>query len=429
MPAVVGIVLLLINLAVCAKDRKAGLLTFIGLSLLSPHLHLAGTILSYELLAFVPVFGIYLVKRPKVGAGRFFLLIYAYIFLLFASSLVSVLMNGVVFNSIAFVGTIRFVILAFLVSDAIREDKRPLELMLLAVLGVNLVFAGIQLTFDSSIHLFYQLYYKPSLTPLAEQMAMGYFNRANGSFGSPLLLGLLSLYAFAYSFGHVIQGEKNNRRILILGISLLTGILSLSKTFLIGIPIIISLGLFLRIALVHGEWIVLNAKTVIYGFIGSVVAIGLGYAGIAFARQKGLVIDHYLSYVYQPFKALASRYDGTEGILSETRIVILDNFLFGVGKTQVAGEFLGDSLYTMVLHDTGIMGVILLLTAFIYLGIQALRRRMITHLLLLSAALLAGIGIPSVFNIFGAIFIGFVLTGWSPAVSTEESRKASLAYE
>lgn len=407
MDPILGLLMVAINIAVCFKNINKGLLLYLVLAFTFPNTHLGGYIVSYEILAFVPIFTIFLLKTKKFYFSGVHILIYLYLMLLITSTLVSVNLHTADILWIALLGTVRFALVLFMLTQLMKNYKNALGKMLLSVISINLCLVLVQMVFPQSITLFYNLYFREALTPLRYFLEMGFFPRATGSFGSPINLAVISLLAFAYFYAELLKA--NYKKTIIFGCmaALICGILSLTRTFILGLPLIMIAGLMLKI-LFPAKWRVVISPQKVLTFTAVVtLLIVTGYAGIKFAIEKGVGIMWYLQFLTKPLETFATRYDLQEGALATTMEVIYNNLLIGVGLTQIRDEFLGDSLYIVLLHNTGILGAMLFIVIITLLVLKAFSSRNLPALMMVFALLLGGFAMPTFISLIGAVVIAY----------------------
>ncbi|MCL0041610.1 hypothetical protein M1N12_00850 [Peptococcaceae bacterium] len=409
MSFIFGFLMIAVNIAVCLKNINKGLLLYLVLAFTFPHIHLGGYIISYEILAFVPVFAIFLFKTKKFYFSTVHILMYLYLMLLLISTVISVNLYNTDILWIALLGTLRFVLILFMLTQLMKNYKDALEKILLAVIGINLCLVSVQVIFPQSVTLFYNLYFKEALTALRVYLEMGFLPRATGSFGSPNNLSVISLLAFAYFYAQLLAA--NYKKTVIFGCvaALTCGILSLTRTFVLGVPLVVIAGLIFKMLFSIKKWrIVINTRKVFTFTTVMTLIAAIGYAIIQIAIEKGFGIIWYLQFLTKPLEAFVTRHDLQEGSLVAAKEVIYNNLLIGVGKTQPLGEFLGDSSYMVILHNTGILGAILFITTITLLAFKAFSNKNLPALMVLFALLLGGFAIPTFISLTGAMVIAYV---------------------
>ncbi|OFD36885.1 hypothetical protein [Bacillus mycoides] len=358
---IIFILLLLILMIVAFLNEKKGIIIYVIFSLLSPNLHLNGMQVSFEIAAFFVIFLILIFKRSQIFSlyknwpHRQW--VWIYFFLIIISSLIAVIKYDSTISWIGIFGYFRVICIIYMLQYVFRENpEKQLDNIIAPILTVNLIVSIIQLAMPSSVQLFYDLYYKDSMTPLKEVLGLGYFNRAYGTFGTPVLLGVFALFSFAVYLGYYV--EKKPCRFLTLKILMAVscGLIALSKTAILGMPMLVItvfiLGIFRMVK-------IKNKKVLIIPFF----IVGIGYFMVDLLEKAGFAISWYIRFLKHPFEAFGTRYDAGTGILTETYEIINQNLIFGVGPTPIGDAFVGDSMYINILYTSGILGL------FIFLGI------------------------------------------------------------
>lgn len=126
-----------------------------------------------------------------------------------------------------------------MIFQAMRISKDYLEKILLTVICINMVLVIIQIIFPQSVLMFYNFYFKESLVLLKYILKIGRFVRTTGSFGTLVNLGIFSLISFTFFYTKILELDFRKEIIIGLICSIVCGISSLTKTFIIGMPIII----------------------------------------------------------------------------------------------------------------------------------------------------------------------------------------------
>jgi hypothetical protein len=403
-----GIVILLINALALFQNTKQGITWFVILGIVCPNVHVSGIILSYQLFAFAPLALIYFIKRPYISCSAEFVILYSFLVLLIISSIISSKLNNVPVAWISILGNVRFVVITMMLTFLMKHKKNAFEKILLVAITINLLFAIIQISIPKSVYLFYDFYYKESMTPLQMAVENMKFNRSYGSFGTPVLLGVFSLISFSYFFSGLINKEKTRQRTVIYGFSASTicGILALSKTFILGAPIVVIITVLVIIIANKGVIKLPKSNKIIYITAGCTLFIGIAVI-VLILNDLGWALKYYSKYLLNPFKALATRYEADEGILNLTMEVIKENIFIGVGETIIKGEFNGDSMYIQLLHSTGIIGLIMVLVLFIIISLKTMQKNNFTGLIVLLSFMVTGIGANIFASLFGALVIAF----------------------
>lgn len=389
----IGLILLLINLYVCFKDATRGIFLFVFFSLVSPQVILSGISISYNIIAFFPICFVYIIKRHAFGIPSFFIVLIFYFFLLCISTLRSSALNNVRIEYPAIFGAFRFVCLTLILINHKNCNAYYVQKLFFGAIVINLGFSVLQMCFPQFTQLFHDLYSKDSATTLDYYLESGYFNRGVGTFGTPTVLGVFSLLSFCLFYFEFKYGSFQKFKIWGLICSLLCGLLSISKTFLLGIPILFILELLVNIYNTKGRIkmrIHLN-KSFIFVLLFLVI---LGGVVINILIKSGFSILWYLGYLLEPGKALATRYDTNTGILDGLLSVIRENPVIGVGETILPGVFIGDSSYVCILYSVGFGGLFLFLILWVRLLWQLLEsgKSYYSHLFLLITLLITFVG-------------------------------------
>lgn len=205
-------------------------------------------------------------------------------------------------------------------------------------------------------------------------------SRGYGLNYSPVLLGIKSLLSFSSTlFGiEYLSKNKFKRAIFLILLSSINGILSLSKTFIIGSLVFLALFVLLLIFKCNRKKteksnyldFTFNLRNV--KLIAVILAILLIFNFSMDTLQKltNLPFSFYFRRIfYEPQLIYGSRY--MRGYLPEDTLltykVISQNLLLGVGFTSIEGEFIGDSEYILTLHNSGLLGLLLKILSIVFL--------------------------------------------------------------
>lgn len=342
-------IFIIVTLLFLLKNKYEKALTFyLIFSIISPMINLKGIKISYEILMFIPIL-ISAILNKRIKKDRNLITIYVYILLLLFSTMLSLNKYNTTILFTNLFGIIRnFIIILLIINcKAINLNK-----ILAPVIYVNTLICTFQLIFPNSIQIFDKLYSKNFSTYLEYNVNLGTFTRLTGTFYTPILLGLTSLIAFSYYYKCIIYSYKKKEAILCV-LSLICGVFSMSKTFLLGFVFIILLELILSLLEKKKKSAIIIRSIFIIAII--VVFIIL----VDFMKKKGFGIEWYLEYYKNPFQAFTTRYSNQNGALIRVKEVILKNLLLGVGATNPFGEFVGDSSILLILHNVGIIGFII----------------------------------------------------------------------
>ena len=407
-------------LAVLARPRL-GVAIYVGLSLLVPHPSVGGLAVAYEILALPLILVAVAVRRPRLRHLRFHLFLATFLGLMVLSTILGTTRYGTGVDLIRFQGLVRFLVLLGLTRELL--DRETIERVLVVVLTSNAAIGLAQLLLPGMGQLTFRLYGRASQAVLQRYALEGLIPRASGTFSSPVILGSVALLALSIAWTRILTGSRQRRHRWLMITAALTGILSLTKTFLIGAPVVL-LGGFLISPFVAGmRPMRFRPRTFALTLGAAVAAVGLAVWTGGFLNRLGFNVAYYVAYLAHPTEALTSRY-GPGGTLGAAVRIILANPVFGVGMTSVEGEFLGDSTYTLLLHSTGLIGAIVAALGLALVVQQLRRRRRSADFVVLGALLLAGVGLPIVFSFVGALALAYLLV---PSVAADGSGEAMPA--
>lgn len=389
-------------------NKNEAIEAYIIFSLISPNLRIGQYQISFEIAAFLPVLFVLFLKRTKVFAifnksvDRQYLWLYFFIYIV--ATLVSTLKYEGNINLIPIFGYFRAICIIYMLQYIMKDNPSIiLDNILTPVLFINFVFSVIQLSAPSSVNIFYEFYYKDSMTPLKETLKLGYFNRAYGTFGTPVSLGILAVFAFAIYIGFISEKKQIRHLYLKLVMSIIIGLMSLSKTAILGIPL--TLIVYFLLAL-FGIIKVKNKKAL---FI-PILIIPIGLIVIYFLIKQGTFILWYIDYLFKPFEAFITRYDSSTGILANTYLIIRDNLLIGVGSKSFENVFSGDSMYIGLMYSTGILGTSLYIVIILISTIRNIKLKHVTAVLCAIAIILAGFAAPIQLNILSVSLLAYIFS-------------------
>lgn len=400
----------LINCVVCLKNFKNGLLLYLVLSLVLPNFKCAGVIISYELFSFIPlfIFFLLLIRRNKIKISLIHIILFGFLVLTILATLLSSNKYNTSILWISLMGQIRIVLLIFIISQF--AQNRLINNFFLIVMSVNLCLSFIQVIYPESINIFYNLYYKESLTPLSSMLELGRFSRATGSFGSPIHLGAFALIGCSYYLSKLLDGFIKPSMIYGLIAAILCGVFSTTKTFYLGFPTVLFCAFFIKgfIAIRNVDrWKFSLSKGYGILFVAIFMLITV-LVGVKIADEMGIPVYWYANYLSNPLESFSTRFDINAGNLRPTLKVVEENFLIGVGDTQPYGEFIGDSFYVVILHNSGLIGAFILFLLLLTLLYKAFRTRDLGRILLVFSLFLSGLSYPSVMTLLGAVILSYV---------------------
>jgi hypothetical protein len=392
------------NAVLTLWNPRLGILVYAGLSMVLPHPSIAGVAVPYEMLGLPAILLSAGLVRRAVRHPRFHILVAAYLALVLLSTLIGVLLHGSALSLIRVVGFLRILVLFSLFRETI--DGPGIEVVLLIVLLLEAAVGFAQLVIPGGATLFSSLYAREGGAVLQRYAEMGSIPRASGTFSSPVILGSVALVAVAMAWSRLLGGEGQRRHRWLLLAAGITGILSITKTFLLGFPLVIAGGFIIRAVSAPGPFR-FRPRRVMLAFILVLGAIGLGVWTVAYLDAQGLPVGYYLSFLADPTAAFGRRY-GVGGQLADAVSVIDENLLIGVGLTTVRDEFLGDSLYVIMLHSTGLVGAVMATGVMSLIASRLVAAGRPLGLLVLLAFLLVGLGANLAFKLPGALALAYL---------------------
>lgn len=396
------------NVLLALFRPRQGVAAYLLLAFVAPHFHLGGTAISYEILGFLPVGGAAFYRngfRFQLKAEHWLWI--GYFVVAAAATLLSVIRFGAGVRWIAMVGWGRAFFLFVLISTVLNREG--IFRVLSAAVVFNLVVAAAQLFIPGAIETTHTLYAKESQDVLAQYLERGFIPRAPGTLGSPVNLGALALLTFAVAYERILRRGYSKQSAFIVLASVIAGGLAISKTAILGIPLILALGLALR----FGQKLVSGFRIVPRRLVRATTVVAAGGIGVWYMvralSEAGFSILYYLGFILNPLEAFETRYSGEGAVLNKTIEVTMENWLTGVGFTSPFGEFLGDSAYITAAHNSGISAVIIILLIYIITVCRNVSFKRKSMLLPLLALLMTGFALPTLFKVEGAILLSYAI--------------------
>jgi hypothetical protein len=192
-----------------------------------------------------------------------------------------------------------------------------------------------------------------------------------------------------------------------------TGIISLTKTALLGIPLLTFMSFLVNLITITPRSIsqIGFDTSSIIGY--SVLAVSLSlvlYLTYNFLQKSGYgyQVLYYISFIFDPLEAFETRYSES-GQLGETIDVTLRYPFFGLGATRAQGEFLGDSTLIRVAHATGVLGLLTHISIYVYTLYIILRKSEVLKILVLSSIFMSGFALFTFYTKYGAIALSYCI--------------------
>jgi len=412
MPASIGFIVLIGNILLALRRPKAGVWLYLVLSFIFPHSQIAGRAVSYEILGFLPLLGCVLfLSRGKVRRpNSLYIFAPLYPFLVLFSTWVSVSFYGFPMEWLNFLGLIRFCVILYIFIEFLDEDYIFYALVL--IVAVNLLVCTLQLAMPSdTISIFNRLYGKETHAVLERYAELGRFARPTGTLLSPVNVGVLVIISFSIFLHRAFSFSLNSNSLLSIILAISTGILSLTKTAMLGVPVI-SLASALVFFVLVSNYKINDFKFrlgyVFFVFISVLAAILVSYYIFKGLYSKMWKLWYYIEFIVKPFEAFDTRYS-EGGTLGETIDVISRYPILGLGTTRAQGEFLGDSTMIRVVHSTGIIGFILHISMYLYISYKVIMSNDLYRLLVLLSLFLSGLALFTFYTKYGAVVVSYCL--------------------
>jgi hypothetical protein len=130
-------------------------------------------------------------------------------------------------------------------------------------------------------------------------------------------------------------------------------------------------------------------------------------AVINWLDRKGYAILYYVSFLQNPALAFNTRYGTSTGNLSGAMRIIGLHPIFGAGNSNFGNYFIGDSIYIVLLYETGIIGFFAYFAPFVKAFLQSLKKWDISKIAIILTFLLIGTGNAIQVSAYMIIFIAF----------------------
>ncbi len=405
-------------MGIALLSLRLGMILYLVGALIFPALWLGETAaVRFELIYCLWLFLLLFLRKSVAGLafrGHSVLGKYVLFLGIISMSAVFALLNGEAEGSlgqimVSFYGLLRPLIVAFLVLNVSIDEKLASHVsraFLWLSIPIALLSIGQTLGVDITQQLTLQGYTSPSRSPVFRLLEeRGVIIRSTGVFESPVYnavywLLVLTTAGFGLLTGSPTFGGKWFLY-LVFGLAVVTGITTLTTTFLAG-AVLVMATLVLLVGYRYPRHCFRFAIGSA-GVAGTFVIVGLLYftQQATFAGSLGYQVNRILSGTL-----FYTRYDAQGGILKGTYEAIQHRPVIGWGLTEREGAFVGDSIYISVLYRGGIIG----LGVFLWLVYSILKHawrnrsqggipgKICWMLLLWTLLLLAtGVGSPSFF--------------------------------
>ena len=390
----ISLFLFSINSFLLFWNYKKGLCMFVVCALTAPTIHLSAFDASYDLFFFFPLLIWSIItpfsKKRKLS-NRFYLLI-AYVVILGFVSVWSILLHHTTFLIVEYFGYLRlvvYIIILYRLSNDI-EFYKPLYVVVI----VNMIVVLFQMMLPNSALWSYELWGKSSSTALVNSIVYGGMSRYTGTFSNTLPASFFMLSVFIISYSKSVETKNNYIHSIICLITMICGFFNISKTFIIGFPLTLLL-LFLASKKMSVERF---RKNRVFKRLFLVIII----SGVTYLLYNYLISNNRDFYRY-----INSFGDGTwtdtrfgeDGVLSEAYGVFNQHPFLGIGCSLLKNEFIGDSQIIVILHHSGIIGLITLFS-FYYREIKdKIRKKNVCSFVYIVISIIIGFFGTTIFSI------------------------------
>ncbi len=270
--------------------------------------------------------------------------------------------------------------------------KKQIELMIWGVAILNVLAVLYEMyNFNGSISLLSnyifndaEIYYLESMTKY------GQYQRYFGLFGYPMKLGLFSIYSLTFvSLENCITSKI--RKMLLMVILMYLGLMSSSKTFILGCAILLIFYIITTFLEVEK-----NKNRIIYGIIaiGFLFIVWISYSQISdlIASTLGTNVARYFEFLGNIQEIFTTRFSSESGVLATSNLyeVIKENIIFGVGSSSIAGEPVMDNAFLVIIHNGGLIGIIIVVIYYLQLLFKC--RQNSSYVIILIIILATGMG-------------------------------------
>lgn len=365
------ILILIILMGISLLSVQRGAIFYLIGALIFPSLWLGEEVsLRFELIYCLWLVFVLLIKKTVTGSTlRWHSLLSKYLMFLinvFISTVIVILSEAshvtLMQLLVSFYGVLRPLLVMFLFMNIIVDEKFMQHIVRTFIwLSVPIILLSIGQGIGVSIaqeitRLGYASPWRAPVFKLLEEQ--GIIIRSTGVFESPVynaVYFLLVLVTIGFVIVRSSQRNFSNKLILylLMALVIVAGVTTLSSTFFLGI-------IFVAIVLVSflGR---LYSKRLFQFALGSMFVGGLFIALLLpyFFRQS--VFAGTFAYKMGQILSggvLATRYDPTSGILSETYVAIQERPILGWGVVRANEDvFIGDSIYVSILYQGGFIGL------------------------------------------------------------------------
>lgn len=436
MNIVVGGILVVTNMIIYLKDQKKGLIVYILMACSVPLSVFQGHKISYEILGFIGIFGCWvlmaIVKRRAVFRKIYFFPL-SFMGIYSIATFISAIKHETGIYWTALFGCYRLMLLFVLFTQVQWERKLWKQFMDLYII-INGIFVTIQVVFPKVFPIFAKYYIKNEewMSQLFYLTWGGRFARAFGTASTPSLLSYIAIVAFILYLRKFLVNQMQIMDYIIWGLAIICGASSATKAFFMGS--ILCVGGVLVICfwfskLDKKKYIELKKNSIIMAVL---MMLCIGAASI-YMDFKGVMVLDYIKKSMNVVTALETRYDMSfvqdvvhKEVDSENerqekedvyvapqtamyQIEVLQSYekLIGVGATTPYGELVQDSGWFEIIHNAGMIGMVMMVGWVACYVMASYRTRNIEMLLYEMMLYVLGLAICSIMQ-----FLGILLMTW-----------------
>jgi len=365
---------LAVFMGIALLSLRFGMILYLINALIFPSLWLGEEVtLRFELIYCLwLVFVFFLRKSVSVSTfkwhpmlSRYVLFLTAIIFSTMLAYLSKETEGSLIYSFVSFYGILRPLLVMFLFfSVPVYENFARRILWTFLWLSVPIALLSIGQTLGLSVAQKITLwgYTSPSRAPVFKLLkTRGVIIRSTGVFESPVFNANYFLMVLITT-GFLLVRDRYKRfynliLYFLLCLAFMSGVTTLSSTFLLGFGIVVGL-LFVVSFYLRNQWHFLRMVTVATCIIGLSIVFFLPY----FLQQPFFSGElHYRFQRILSVSVLETRYNPEEGKLANTYKAIAQRPIFGWGLTLLEDVFVGDSFYVSTLYWGGIFGLVLFL--------------------------------------------------------------------
>lgn len=410
MNPIIGLTVLSVNVLCFVFNKKTGIFLYLVLSFVLPIVNIFNNKISYEILFFPFLIFFFIITNEIIYINKQAKYLLLYFFVYIISTIVSNIFNDAVNLYIHIFGFMRLIIIYVVLINQ-ENFKFWFKDLLVAVLTVNLVIMSVQFLFPNSISIFYNLYAKDSALALAGMLNLGYFTRLSGTFNNIVpasFFFVLTTTTFLVEYSR----ENSFKNIMILCSAVLCGLATSSKSFIIAMPIIFVINLIIKKVYEKSSLVVIKQSKIKFMNLFLVFALTMTILLFLYYSENILETNRYINDLSID-NIFSSRYSQDKGITIEALNVFKNNYLLGVGATSLIGEFLGDSFYVVVLHNTGIIGMLIILLFLLNLILSCMIEKNRQNILLIVSIIIVGFAGNTIFSLSGVCVLAYITTNIS----------------